>query len=111
MGLDLSLINNYCKHCYRSDEVGIYSYTYNVSRMWYEIYPDDKHMVPIEGMTGKKASEKLKYALKIMEEKPELFIKHNPENGWGSYEGFIEFLKKLLLISEANQTGIWSAWR
>ena len=34
--------------------------------------------------------------IRDLENEPELFKKLNPENGWGTYESFLKFCKKLL---------------
>jgi hypothetical protein len=35
----------------------------------------------------------LKQALKILRLDPDTYKKFNPENGWGSYEGLVEFIE------------------
>lgn len=38
---------------------------------------------------------KLSQAISLLEASPEKFRAHNPSNGWGSYEGFLSFLRDL----------------
>ena len=38
----------------------------------------------------------LEIGLKKMKENPEEFKKYNPSNGWGTYEGFIQFVESVL---------------
>lgn len=34
--------------------------------------------------------------LKLLVDQPELMKYHNPQNGWGDYDGFIEFVREYL---------------
>jgi len=40
--------------------------------------------------------EPLTTALELMYTDPDRFKKHNPDNGWGSYEGFVAFVESYL---------------
>lgn len=40
--------------------------------------------------------EPLEQGLKNLEDNPDRFKQFNPENGWGSYEGLVEFVKNYL---------------
>ena len=112
MGVDLYLCEDPCKTCnHQPICVADESYTYNVSRMWYKVYPADKYMVQIEGMKGKQAYKKLAHAKKVMEENKEEFEAMNPLNGWGSYEGFLGFIEKLMKHSLDYPKIEWSACR
>lgn len=42
----------------------------------------------------------LKEGLKKLEDDPEYYKKFNPPNGWGTYKGFIFWLKKLIIKCE-----------
>lgn len=111
MGLDLYLTKGPCKHCGHMKHAYEGAYTYNVSRMWYRIFPKDKDMIPIDGMTGKKSLKLLKDARqKLLDNRQEL-EKLNPENGWGSFEGFVKYIEALINASEENPDYVWSAWR
>lgn len=111
MGLDLTLIDEECPHCKRSGEIASFNYTYNVSRMWYAIYPEDKGMVFIEGMKAFEAQVKLSIAIAALRERKEEMIKLNPPNGWGDYEGFLAFLNELVSIGISNPNAVWRSWR
>jgi len=74
--------------------------THNVNKMWMKagIYDD------LYGSGGKKVSDvlfKLERGLVYMIDNPEIFIPLNPENGWGSYDGTVSWLRNL--ISELKQ--------
>lgn len=106
MSLDLGLI---CKVCGNGESD--FNITYNLSGMWYEVFPGDDGMIKIEGMTGKESAPRLKKVLEEARKDPERFKKHEPENGWGSYDGFVNFLGELIEAAEKNPSSVWKAWR
>lgn len=111
MSLDLTITADPCIYCGREPESISLNYTYNVSPMWYKVFPRDDGMVQIEGMTGKEASLKLRTAIKALEQRSEEMLAIEPANGWGTFEGFLQFLKKLKLASDNLPVGTWSADR
>jgi len=68
-------------------------------------------MVDIDGMTGGAALLRLNIALLTLKSDPEKFIKLNPPNGWGSYDGFILFIEKLIEECNKHPNSIWRASR
>lgn len=44
----------------------------------------------------------LRDGIRKMEDDPATFVALNPENGWGSYETFLPWLKKYLVACEEN---------
>lgn len=79
--------------------------------MWRRIFPDDQHMVWIDGMTGQQSLKKLnKFKKQAIIRKVEL-ESLNPENGNGSYEGFMAFIDKLIKEARRNPRLIWLSWR
>lgn len=106
MSLDLSLV---CEHCGDSNED--FNITYNVSPMWYHIYPDDEGMVQIDGMTGKEAAPKLRHAVLEMIRQKDHMLTLEPENEFGNYKEFLKFLQEILYLSEEQPTSVWEAWR
>ncbi len=111
MGLDLTLRTKPCETCGHEHEAFSASYTYNVAPMWYFFYPDDEGMVSIEGMTGEQALVKLLEFSKQMTKNKGEMVKLNPPNEWGSYDGFMEFIKKLIRACIDSPNAIWEAWR
>lgn len=111
MSLDLSIAPNSCKHCGKGDDALKFNYTYNVSQMWYEVYPEDEGMVQIDGMTGREAAPKIQKAIWEMESKKKFMKKLEPDNGWGSYEGFLQFLNKVLEACKECPGGVWRSFR
>ena len=98
MSLDIMMIDNYCAHCRRGDEVFSQNITHNLAKMaefagcYAAVWRPDENgfelasqMIPV-----------LKSALiKLVEEK-EAAMKFNPENGWGSYGRLVNFLTEYL---------------
>ncbi len=111
MGLDLFMPSSTCKECGHQRSGFSANCTYNVAPMWYKIYPNDDGMVKIDGMTGQEAYQKLVHASKIMQENADEFKKLNPENGYGDFEDFLEFIHKLIWASLKYPESIWSACR
>lgn len=111
MSLDLSLITPACNLCGQYETKASFNYTYNVSRMWYAIYPEDEGMVSIEGMTGEDASKKIQAAILEMKRKQKFMETLNPANGWGSYTGFLCFLQEIYNACLDCPECIWMAYR
>lgn len=111
MGLDLKLRETSCETCGHEPEGFSINYTYNVAPMWYFFYPDDEGMVQIDGMTGDEALVKLLEFSKLMTKNKSEMIKLNPPNGWGSYDGFMEFINECMKACIDKPNAIWESWR
>ena len=74
--------------------VEIGNYTSNVSPMWREalggVRLRDYHGAPCSEAAGPLAE-----AVKRMEAEPDEYRKMNPPNGWGDYEGALDYLRRL----------------
>ena len=46
--------------------------------------------------------EPLREGLERLEANPIVFAQFNPANGWGSYDGLVEFVRQYLAACEAN---------
>jgi hypothetical protein len=68
-----------------------FNYTYNCSPMFY--YVLEGGINGLAGLTAKDAQERLTVGIAKMEADPEKYRAMNPENGWGDYEGALEFLR------------------
>ena len=88
-----------------------YNYTYNAAGMWYEIFPEDEGMVYIDDMTGLEAIGKIEEAIIAMLEHKDSLRELEPENGWGSYEGFLAFLIAVREGCIRNPNEKWRACR
>jgi hypothetical protein len=79
-----------------------YNITHNLNTMAMAVEFEDGHTLyhalwrPDEhGWTKARDIEPYLYlGMKELTTNPKKYLKHNPENGWGSYEGLVEFVKK-----------------
>ena len=53
----------------------------------------------------------LKEGLARLKAEPKRFKKFNPSNGWGDYDGLVDFVKDYLAACEANPEANVSVWR
>lgn len=83
-----------------------FSYTYNVSVMWYAAQPE-KGIRAFYGMTGREAIAVQCQILTYMIDVQQALIQHEPSNGWGSYQGALEFVAKLITASVRNLDNVW----
>ena len=106
MSLDLYLKCPCCKK-----EVWASNYTYNVSPMWYAIFPNHDQMLPIEGMSGVESLTVLGRAIDALRADPEKFRKMDPSNSWGSYQTFLAWVETLFESAREYPDCIWGASR
>jgi hypothetical protein len=83
-------------------EIECFNITHNLINMaeacgLYEVVwrPDENDIKTCQQMI-----EHLKNGIKLLKSDPEKFKKYEPENGWGSYKGFLSFLEKYLECCE-----------
>jgi hypothetical protein len=55
--------------------------------------------------------EPLRKGLALLEGDPERFKQFNPSNGWGDYDGLVEFVRRYLKACEIYPTADVSVWR
>ena len=112
MSLYLNLKTEKCPHCGRQDSPDFdWNYTYNVSRMWYEVFPKANKMVDIDGLTCEASLPVLQHFRDTLKADPERFKALNPPNGWGCYESFVEAIEKLIGAAKKYPNCVWEAWR
>jgi hypothetical protein len=66
------------------------NYTYNVSKMYYHVLPDG-----LRGLDGRLCGDALPLiqdACKRLRDDPGKYKAMNPPNGWGDYDGALQFL-------------------
>lgn len=54
--------------------------------------------------------EPLKTGLKRLQQQPDYFKQFNPDNGWGDYDGLVEFVQNYLEACEKYPTAAVSVW-
>ncbi len=90
LNIDMSAIRMVSVHCFNvthnltdmAQEAGIYKHVWR---------PEELNIT-----TACELIEPLEKALNEMNDDPERFKKHNPSNGWGDYEGFLDFLRQYI---------------
>ena len=83
-----------------------FNYTYNVAPMWYAAIPDAGIRTHY-GMTGRQALRPLRHIREYMEDHRDDLVKLNPDNGWGDYDGALQFVTDLIGASLRNPNAIW----
>ena len=84
-----------------------FNYTYNVSEMWYAAKPE-KGIRCFYGMKGSDAVKEQRDIRDYMEANFEELKKMEPDNGWGSYAGALDFINMLIISSLENPDAVWS---
>ena len=104
MSLDITLRDNCCESCGRSDEVYYTNITHNLGGMACEavLYgvlwrPEQNGIV-----FAKDLIKPLIDGIRKMENDPARFKLLGDTNGWGTYEQFLPWLRKLLNACEDN---------
>lgn len=75
-----------------AQEAGIYRHLWHVDTLY--INPRARVLIT-----------PLKNAIKDMESRPDHYSRFNAKNGWGTYEQFLPWLKKLLAACEEKPSG------
>ena len=83
-----------------------FNYTYNVSPMWYACYPD-KGIRKHYGLTGREAVPVLMLLHQYMVVHREELLPMEPDNGWGSYDGALDFVNDLIKASMRHPDDVW----
>ena len=83
-----------------------FNYTYNVSLMWYACYPG-KGIRKHYGLSGDESLPVLRGLREYMENNYKTLVEMEPDNGWGSYEGALQFVSNLIFAAIKNPDEIW----
>lgn len=111
MGADFYQIQEKCPTCGHEEDQESIGITYNLSPMWYAMYPEDKNILPIDGMTGAEADSKLLAAIKKMVDDQHRLQQFNPSNGHGSYDSLLAGLRRIRQLSQEKPDLKWEVWR
>ena len=97
------------------DDTEVYSanITHNLNKMASEagIYEALWRPEEVGYKTAGQLISPLRDGLTLLESDPTRFEAFNPENGWGNYEGLVEFVREYLEACEQYPTAEVSAWR
>lgn len=69
------------------------NYTANVSGMWGTAL--GYRLADLDGRTARDAADDLVRAVAAMEDQPATYQAMNPANGWGDYDGALDYLRRL----------------
>lgn len=105
MSLDICLK---CEHCNQSTES--LNCTHNVSTMVRDACPS-LGWLELDGISGEQSLPSLTEAYIKLKKDPKKYTAMNPNNGWGSYEGLLEFLKNAIYLALDNPSLIWKTSR
>jgi len=97
MSLHLHL-NKTCDHCGHTEEYWCGNITHNLTEMASQacLYRILWRPEEIDVHTAGRMIGTLEEGIKELEMYPNAFKVYNPDNGWGSYEGLLEFAKDCL---------------
>ena len=93
MSYDISLVKFHKNGGIRR-EIEIGNYTCNVYNMYKASM--DISLNSLDGMTALEAIPTLEKGVENMAYNPDKYKAMNPDNGWGDYEGALEYITKLL---------------
>ena len=85
------------------------SYTYNVSKMYYDAFDLKDGIRGLHGKSGVECKPLLENAIKKFIDNRELYKSWNPENGWGDYDGALNLLHTLLRWCDESPNALMSA--
>lgn len=105
MSLDIYVEYPPCEHCgsdghsveVMDDEAVRLNYTHNVSDMWRKAGCYEA-LYRSEGVKASILLPTLRQSLAHMQDNPKEYLPLNPPNGWGSYEGAMKFLERVIAV-------------
>lgn len=106
MSLDVHLQAEHCSHCKRGDEVFWRNITNNLNEMadaaglYKPLWRPEEMEPPVEKAAA--LVPFLEAGIQRLKADPEKFKTFNPKNGWGSYEGLIDFCQAYLIACREN---------
>ena len=94
MGYGIGL-EKICEHCGNDDYIEVANITYNISPMYRKAFGGDG-INDLNEILAEKAIPKIVKAIDEMANNKTEYEKLNPANGYGSYNGALSVLQKLL---------------
>lgn len=88
MGYDVSFTIS--TGIYETEVMDLGNYTYNVSPMYVDAL--GYSLGDLDGKMSGNVIEELSLGIEKMKQNPKKYIDMNPSNGWGDYEGALQFL-------------------
>jgi|SRR6266852_4906709 len=84
------------------------NYTSNCSGMWWEAL--GRSLRDFQGAPCSESAGPLAEGAQRMQAEPERYRAMNPENGWGDYEGALEFLRDLAEACKTHSRAVIGMW-
>lgn len=81
------------------------NYTYNVGPMWRKVTPNG--IKEIHDLSGVEAVPVLLHMYIGMVHREKELRQMNPENGWGNYDGALDFIHRALQLSMKHPFDFW----
>lgn len=107
MSYDLSLTSKPCPTCgcvavsWSSDP------TWNLGDMFREAGFEPGSDSPLHGKPAKEVLPIAEAALAAMKAEPERFKRHNPENGWGSYDSLLTWYEDFIQVLRCDPEAVF----
>lgn len=94
MSYDVSIVGKDCPCCGASGGVEVGNYTYNCSKMLWEAA--DTSLSALHGKPVEEVAQVLSKGVAVMRADPARFQAMNPENGWGDYDSWLDYLDRII---------------
>lgn len=94
MSYDVSLGTYVRDRWYEIIEIG--NMTSNVAGMWRLASPNTDGLKGLHGKRAGEAIQPLSQAILRMRADPDAYVPLEPSNGWGSYQGAMDFMEQIL---------------
>lgn len=107
MSYDVSVESRKCHECGRSEDFFDRNYTSNVHAIWQAVL--GMPLADLDGMVAERAGPILRAGILSYEGSEELRAScrlMEPDNGWGSARGAVEFLVGIRIACEENPQGV-----
>lgn len=102
-----------CGHPHKGSMTEQFNITHNLTNMADEcgLYEVLWHPEDLEIKSASEMISRLELGIKLLQGDPEFYKQFNPENGWGTYDGFLEKVLKIKEYCIKNPTDLLEACR
>lgn len=112
MSLDIWLEISACPHCGHAEDGWQGNITHNLNKMavkagiYEALWRPETLVAEGEPVVGHDLIPLLIEGLDWLQENPERAKEYNPSNGWGKYEGLVEFVKEYLMALKHDPSAV-----
>lgn len=111
MSLDIYIVPNPCPHCKRGDESIDVNITYNLSAMWRAAGLPFSEREAFDDKPLADSMPAIRAGLAALLTDPPKFRAMSPPNGWGTYEGLIKAVRRVIAAGEDHPNALVRTWR